>query len=483
MSEDLGARLVRAGLATRDQLAAALAAGPVGGGLLVARLIAHGVSEDDVVGMLLSEGHGPVLEMHELLQASSPVVDRIPVEMRRAFLAMPVRPEAQGLLVGMADPTDRHALREIQHLIHGKIVARVTRVSDIASVLGARDDRIPQATPLHLTRRKTTPGDIELSDEDIELADEDIELADEDIGLQEDIEVQEALPEANDGETALPLVKTKPLSRSPQSAPSASQVPGAQAAVVAGATVRKTFKKPAASVPPSEAAEAPQTAPAVVPEPSESGEAYSRPRTRAPSRPPATAPRSIIPPEEATWGDLAAAPVRTKGGPKKVRQESNERRLPDIGATLANIRAAATRDQVVALTCEGVLTVSRAAVFLALRKGVLRGWTGVGTGIAADAIRNLWLPASSPSMFKVVLESGAPHEGAYGTTAADNLYRAATGSRGGRLSIQPVQVGGRVVALLCADEVAFAEAGYERIGVLAHAAGQAFKRLIVEQKR
>jgi hypothetical protein len=251
-------------------------------------------------------------------------------------------------------------------------------------------------------------------------------------------------------------------------------VPGAQAAVVEGATVRKTFKKPAASVPPPAGSAQPEEA---------SAKAYTRPPTRAPSRPPSKAPRSIIPPEAATWGDLAAAPPRTKGGPKKVRQERNERRLPDIGATLANIRGATTRDQVVALTCEGVLTVSRAAVFLALRKGVLRGWTGVGTGIAADAIRNLWLPASSPSMFKQVLESGAPHEGAYGTTAADNLYRAATGSRGGRISIQPVQVGGRVVALLCADEVAFAAAGYERIGVLAHAAGQAFKRLIVERKR
>lgn len=492
MSEDLGARLMRAGLATRAQLLAALSDGPVTGGRLAAQLIDEGVPEDDVVGLLLGEGHGPVLELRELLQASSAVADRMPLEMRRAFLALPVRPEAAGLLVAMADPSDAHALGEIRHAVRSPVIARVARVSDIASVLGARA-RGPRATPLALTRRKRKITE-QLDDDDL--------VPIEEAGPLEEAPQGDERPEANDGEVVLPLVKQKPLSRAPAAAapvktfrrpsglPPADDAPP-DAAPSAAESAPPAPLAPAPSDPPAPfpAAEDPPPIDSVPPpaiakgneEAERTTATYGRPETRPLSKPP---PKSIIPPKEGSWADLDAIPPRPRDEKKRrVRQETNERRPPELGAILAAMRAARDRDRVVTLACEGALTVARAAVFLALRKNVLRGWAGLGPGVASDAIRNLWLPATSPSMFKAVVQTGTPHEGAYGSSAADHLYRAATGSRGGRISIQPVLVGGRVVAVLAADDVTFGPIGYERIGVLAHAAGQAFKRLIVESKK
>jgi hypothetical protein len=155
---------------------------------------------------------------------------------------------------------------------------------------------------------------------------------------------------------------------------------------------------------------------------------------------------------------------------------------PDASAPLTAIRAAASRDEVVAAACEAATTIARAAVFLALKGGMWKGIDGVGGRVSRDAIRNLFLPVGSASMFKRVVEEVAPYHGRYGTTAADNLFRAAIGSRGGELIIQPIVIGERVVAVLCADDVGYGEVGARRLEAIAHAVAEAFKRLIVHGK-
>jgi hypothetical protein len=225
---------------------------------------------------------------------------------------------------------------------------------------------------------------------------------------------------------------------------------------------------------------------------------YSSPRRSlgATATPFALPDRSVA---DQSWGDLDAIvappanerrPARPSPAPAAPRGRFGPKVKPpavlaapgDAGAFLAAIRTASTRDEVLLIACEGVLTVASAAVFLGIRKGVLVGRDGVGPGISRDAIRNLWIPATSASIFRKVLETGKAHHGPHGTSPADQLFRAATGSRGARLGVQPVFVGTKVTGVLCADDARYGEAGEERLAVLAHAIGEGFKRLILAQK-
>ena len=150
-----------------------------------------------------------------------------------------------------------------------------------------------------------------------------------------------------------------------------------------------------------------------------------------------------------------------------------------IDAHLDELQRASSRDDVVRVACHACLATARGAAFLALRKGVFRGWDGAGEDVTSAGIRSLWVPASNPSILNEVLHSGRPFHGAYGQTAADHLFRAAFGSQGRDVVIVPVMIGSRMVGVLCANDPATDTSAVERV---AEAVGQAFERLIVTQK-
>lgn len=150
-----------------------------------------------------------------------------------------------------------------------------------------------------------------------------------------------------------------------------------------------------------------------------------------------------------------------------------------IDAHLAGLRRAGDRDEVVRLACQACLSVARGAAFLALRKGVFRGWDGAGEDVTSAGIRSLWVPATNPSVLSDVLHTGRVFRGAYGETAADYLFRGAFGSHGRDVVIVPVIIGSRMVGVLCANDPVADASAVERV---AEAMGQAFERLIVSQK-
>jgi len=150
-----------------------------------------------------------------------------------------------------------------------------------------------------------------------------------------------------------------------------------------------------------------------------------------------------------------------------------------IDGHVAEIARAGSRDEAVQVACTACAGVSRGAAFLALRKGVFRGWDGVGDDVTRAAIRSLWVPASNPSMLNEVLHSGQLFLGAYGDTAADHLFRSAFGSQGREVAICPVYVGSRMVGVLCVNDPATQAEALEWV---ADALGQAFERLIVAHK-
>jgi hypothetical protein len=150
-----------------------------------------------------------------------------------------------------------------------------------------------------------------------------------------------------------------------------------------------------------------------------------------------------------------------------------------IDARLAELGRVTSRDDVVRVACHACLATARGAAFLALRKGVFRGWDGAGEDVTSAGIRSLWVPASNPSILNEVLHTGRPFQGAYGQTAADHLFRAAFGSHGREVVIVPVMIGSRMVGVLCANDPSADTSGVERV---AEAVGHAFERLIVSQK-
>lgn len=150
-----------------------------------------------------------------------------------------------------------------------------------------------------------------------------------------------------------------------------------------------------------------------------------------------------------------------------------------IDAHIVELGRGETRDDAVRVACQACLTMSRGAAFLALRKGVFRGWDGAGEDVTSASIRSLWVPASNPSILNEVLHSGKTFRGAYGQTAADHLFRAALGSHGREVVIAPVLVGTRMVGVLCANDPTPETDAIERV---AEALGQAFERLIVSHK-
>jgi len=150
-----------------------------------------------------------------------------------------------------------------------------------------------------------------------------------------------------------------------------------------------------------------------------------------------------------------------------------------VDTRLAELERVSSRDDVVRVACMACLPVARGAAFLALRKGVFRGWDGAGEDVTTAGIRSLWVPASNPSILNEVLHSGRPFRGAYGQTAADHLVRAALGQQSRDVLVVPVMVGSRLIGVLCAKDLGPDSSAVERI---AEAMGQAFERLIVSRK-
>lgn len=150
-----------------------------------------------------------------------------------------------------------------------------------------------------------------------------------------------------------------------------------------------------------------------------------------------------------------------------------------IEPDLSELGRVTTRDEVVRAGCEACLATADGAAFLALRKGVFRGWHGVGENITSASIRSLWVPATNPSVLNDVAHSGETFRGPHGQTAADQLLRAALGSQGREVLIAPVLIGTRMCGLLCASDPGPDSAPIESV---AEAMGRAFQRLIASRK-
>ena len=438
MAVGLVEQLVDAGLITEAQARASGGGGGGGGGEgggdgdprlpsreVVQNLVAAGLDERSLAGFFVTRGFGPMLRSQDLARADADLIRRLAGADARDLCAMPLRSSSAGAIVAMADPTDEGAVAKLSAALGGSILPTVAKLSDLLA-------SIDRAYPPMGTGLVTDPV---------------------------------ARPRSRTPSGVVPLVQEKPEFGTDETLssfdPALSELASTASPVWDRAWNRSTTEREVSLTPKSSHIPLPIV-----------------------SLPP-TASSSSVRPASFPPADTAPPPADTAHRPAGSTHPPFGSAYPPTGsdsaidAHLAELGSVGSRDDAVRVACHACLAVSRGAAFLALRKGVFRGWDGAGDEVTSAGIRSLWVPASNPSILNEVLHSGRMFHGAHGQTAADHLFRAAFGSHGRDVVIVPVMIGSRMVGVLCANDPSGDTAAVERI---AEAVGKAFERLIVSQK-
>jgi hypothetical protein len=418
-------QLVDAGLVTEAQARASDTGDPlVPSGRVAQSLVAEGLDESTLAGFFVGMGFGPMLRARELARADAELVRRLPGAVARDLCAMPLRPSRVGAIVAMADPTDEPSVAKLSQLLGDSILPTVAKLSDLLESI----DRVYPAEssttatdPLAPARaRLATPTD------------------------------------------AVPLVNAKPAPGTEKTLPSfdasLSELVSTASPAWDRAWDNTTPERDVSLTPKATHIALPPLSATLTPH------AFAPPRATPHPTPPGSR------------GSEPAAPPALRGASSAPPASASD---PTIVSQLDELSRATTRDEVVRVACQACLAAARGAAFLALRKGVFRGWDGAGDDVTSAGIRSLWIPATNPSILNEVLHTGRAFHGAYGQTAADHLFRAAFGSHGREVMVLPVVVGSRMVGVLCANDPAPQSKAVEGI---ADSMGRAFEQLIVSRK-
>ncbi len=131
---DAGNLLVRAGLINADALALARAQRARDGGTLAEHLVLAGAVEDDELTQFYRERLlVPRVDQDRLLAIPERIISRIPRELAAELRAIPVALDAESsLTVAMSDPSDTHALDELEFFTEHYVVRAVASQQQIA---------------------------------------------------------------------------------------------------------------------------------------------------------------------------------------------------------------------------------------------------------------------------------------------------------------------------------------------------------------
>jgi hypothetical protein len=430
MAGRLVEQLVDAGLVTEAQARTSGGGDPLlPPGQVAQNLVAAGLDERVLAGFFVNRGFGPMLSARELDRADGELVQRLSGADAHDLCAMPLRPSPAGAIVAMADPTDERAVAKVSEALGGPILPTVAKLSDLLASIDRAypPTRAPLVTEPVARPRTRTPSGV------------------------------------------VPLVQEKPTIATDETLsafdPSLSELASASSPVWDRAWSRATTEREVSLTPKASHIPLP-----IVSRSPDASPTSVRPASSTQPHPPgSTQPH----PPSSTQSHTPSAALHP---PSRQAPEVSD---SGIDAHLAELDRVSSRDDVVRVACRACLAVSRGAAFLALRKGVFRGWDGAGDEVTSAGIRSLWVPASNPSLLNEVLHTGRMFHGAHGQTAADHLFRAAFGSHGRDVVIVPVMIGSRMVGVLCANDPSGDTTPVERV---AAAVGKAFERLIVSQK-
>ncbi|MCG8557411.1 MAG: hypothetical protein MJD61_19310 [Proteobacteria bacterium] len=117
------------------QLKTALRAAALEGGTLVRHLLHVGLTEDQLLGHLRKAGYQGPIAPHRL-HGDLPI--RLPVEMARSHLAIPIEASSTGIVTAMADPSDSRSVGLLQAAMGIPVVAVTARASELQAAIERR---------------------------------------------------------------------------------------------------------------------------------------------------------------------------------------------------------------------------------------------------------------------------------------------------------------------------------------------------------
>ena len=465
-SSDLGSRLLAAALVNRSVLEETLRDMPKGSSLAAA-LVERGVDENALVGFFVAAGHGPAVDLDRLLRAETTTIALLSAELAGRLMACPVCRTERGLLVALADPSDEAAIAEIRQAIGTPVHPAPARVSDLSHALARLYADSRQAL-VPVGRNLQPVEDESVSRVPREMLPQPIPRPSE---LAAKAPRRTTGPPPSDPAEPIQLVTKKhrdsrdhPTRRESERDPPIDIFSDRPAAF--GARTLGSSSLPASG--PFAHHGSPDSS-------FDMGDAEDRWSNLQLRTSPSNHPRP------------AARRLALDFGPTAIRDDEAWHFERDGVAGLATLVGAlgtcGDRDELVDLTCEAGAMIGRVGLLLAVRRGILTGVGVKGGGMTKEAARALWIPVTSPSVFRRVVDEGVPFWGRHGPTIADQMFRATIGSRGGELAAWPVKAASRTMAILVVDEPP-PEAMYaEPIEAVAHACGRAFERLMLKRKR
>lgn len=437
MSQDLGARLLRAGLVTRGQLGEAVrASGAETGSALMSALVTNGLPEDALAGFFLAAGFGPLVEKHELDTADAQLLQRLSRDVAEEYLALPLHVLPDGVATAMGDPTSADAVQYLSRLLARPVLPRVARVRELQEAIATRASVYEASTVVR---------------------DMSAELA-----LMNDTA-------PSDEEAAVDLVRRRPISFSAMDDHETTAV-GKHPALVQMEEALPLVRQKAVSSP-AETRSAPPSTEPWSDSPTVAHDSWADGLTTQGKMP---VPPHALPTVVPTAGLAGRDPLDTEPGGSSPG---------DITRFLSELSVATDRDLAVRVGCEASLTVARTAVFFSVKKDVIQGRDGDGEGVSKDVVRSLSIPLTGESNLRKAAVDGEAYHGPLGKSAAEALYAAVIGARGNHIVFQPIHVSGKSVGLLCLDGVQFGEAGRAQIQMIADALAAAFSRIIKSGKK
>lgn len=479
-----GTLLVRAGLVSSTQLAAANERRRAATCTLVEALVADGaIKEDAVCDFFAQRLLVPRVGWPELQKVGKKVVDLVPRELAHEFFAVPVSLDGErNLLVAMADPADTRAVDEFAFFTGAYVMRAVAPASMIAWALYHYYQLESPLLPRAVSARSSAEA------------------------------------KAVSPSTATLVADEFPAHRPPPAAPplpappvDSGRVAAPEPVILLDGARKKSTSMPAVDAPPALTAAA-AVRPAVLggsPKVIVDQAALSAPAGKARRRAsvvedvfgedtplPAPMPLGVTGPVKLDTIDLVPALKKrrrtttmagvgaagTAGPDAAPRKTAPPPLTPEaaLGAVRRALDGATSRDAVIDGLVDYLGAHFRRAAFFALRKELLCGWRAVGATIDATAFRHVALPLTSVPTLADAVETRLPRIGPLDDQSTATLAGPLGGAPTDALLV-PLALRERAIGVAFADGAAMGFSPAHLVEVT-HAAARALERVISAKK-